>query len=81
MTNVAVATALLALVGAALVPSLAAQGPGACIAVSCVEVTKVDPADINNNVQTCAGNMAIQVGVENTANFCSGNQTAGSAFR
>lgn len=74
-------TALLALAGLiAASPLAAASGPGMCAGV-CVEVTKVDPADvttvteIHNNVQTCAGNVNVQVGIDNEANYCSGNQT------
>ena len=56
------ATALLALVGVtALAPTTAAQVPGVCIGI-CVEVTKVD-SDVYNNIQTCAGNVAVQIGV------------------
>lgn len=75
------ATALLALVGvSAAAPPAAANGPGICAGV-CVEVTKVDPANVETvtqtQVQTCAGNVNVQVGVNNSANYCTGqNQTS-----
>lgn len=76
------ATALLALVGATAASPLAtAQGPGVCAGV-CVEVTNTEVTtttitEIHNNIQTCAGNVNVQVGIENDANYCSGNQTNG----
>lgn len=83
MMKAMIATALLALVGvSSFVPAAAAQGPGICAGI-CVEVTKVDPAetDIQNVIQTCAGNVNVQVGIDNTANYCTGgNNTNGDGF-
>ena len=82
MKNALLATALLALMGATLVaPTAAAVGPGICAGV-CVETSEVHPSDIETvtqtQVQTCAGNINIQVGVSNDANYCSGgNNTNG----
>lgn len=79
------ATALLALVGVSATPLAAAQGPGLCAGI-CVEVTKIDPADVETvtqtQVQTCAGNVNVQVGVSNEANYCTGgNQTNGGGLK
>lgn len=82
MTKALFAMSLLALVGAtAIAPLSAANGPGICVGI-CVEVTEVDPADVETvtqtQVQTCAGNVNVQIGVNNEANYCSGgNNTNG----
>jgi hypothetical protein len=81
MTKALFATAMLALVGALALAPTTAAGPGVCAGI-CVEVTKTEVTtttvtEIHNNVQTCAGNVNVQVGVENEANYCTGNQTNG----
>lgn len=76
------ATAMLALVGALVLAPSAAAGPGVCAGV-CVEVHKTETTTItqvHNNVQTCAGNVNVQVGLENDANYCSGSQSSGNDF-
>jgi hypothetical protein len=82
MMKAVFATALLALVGVTAAPLAAAStGPGMCAGV-CVEITSTEVStEIHNNVQTCAGNVNVQVGVNNEANYCSGgNNTNGGGL-